>query len=42
MGYELVDYVASLREGILEAYTRIVTGFKGTDKGESRRIAATI
>ena len=30
--YELVDYVASLREGILEAYTGIVTGFKNTDK----------
>lgn len=33
MDYELVDYVAQLREGILEAYTGIVTGFKNTDKG---------
>jgi len=29
---ELVDYVSQLREGILEAYTGIVTGFKNTDK----------
>lgn len=33
LDYEMVDYVASLREGILEAYTGIVTGFKRTDKG---------
>ncbi|KAI0092262.1 armadillo-type protein [Irpex rosettiformis] len=29
---ELVEYVTQLREGILEAYTGIVGGFKGTDK----------
>ncbi|KAI0070966.1 ARM repeat-containing protein [Panus rudis PR-1116 ss-1] len=29
---DLVDYVAQLREGILEAYTGIVTGFKNTEK----------
>ncbi|KAL4253746.1 importin beta family protein [Abortiporus biennis] len=29
---ELVEYVALLREGILEAYTGIVTGFKNTEK----------
>lgn len=33
--YDLVDYVAQLREGILEAYTGIVTGFKNTEKGMS-------
>ncbi|KZT05199.1 ARM repeat-containing protein [Laetiporus sulphureus 93-53] len=29
---ELVEYAASLREGILDAYTGIVTGFKNTEK----------
>lgn len=38
MDYELVDYVSQLREGILEAYTGIVTGFKNTDKGKHSRI----
>jgi importin subunit beta-1 len=27
-----MDYVAQLREGILEAYTGVVTGFKNTEK----------
>jgi len=30
LDYELVDYVGQLREGILEAYTGIVTGLKNT------------
>ncbi|KIM58066.1 hypothetical protein SCLCIDRAFT_1218905 [Scleroderma citrinum Foug A] len=30
LDFDLVDYVAQLREGILEAYTGIVTGFKNT------------
>ena len=28
-----MDYVSQLREGILEAYTGIVTGLKKTEKG---------
>lgn len=32
MDYELVDYVSQLREGILEAYTGIVTGLKNTER----------
>jgi hypothetical protein len=31
-----MDYVGQLREGILEAYTGLVGGFKGTDKGMYR------
>ncbi|KAG6888559.1 hypothetical protein C0992_008188 [Termitomyces sp. T32_za158] len=32
LDYDIVDYVGQLREGILEAYTGIVTGFKKTQK----------
>lgn len=33
LDYDLVDYVSQLREGILEAYTGVVTGLKNTEKG---------
>jgi importin subunit beta-1 len=33
LDYESIDYIANLREGILEAHTGIVTGFKKTDRG---------
>ncbi|CAK5271145.1 unnamed protein product [Mycena citricolor] len=32
LDYDLMDYVGQLREGILEAYTGLVSGFKGTEK----------
>lgn len=32
---DLLDYVGQLREGILEAYQGIVTGFKNTDKSKT-------
>lgn len=37
MDYELQDYLSVLREGILEAYTGIITAFKGTEKGMPSR-----
>ena len=37
MDYELQDYLSVLREGILEAYTGIVTAFKTTEQGMSFR-----
>ena len=37
MDYELQDYLSVLREGILEAYTGIVTAFKGTEQGMPSR-----
>lgn len=35
LDFDLMDYVAQLREGILEAYTGVVTGFKNTDKASA-------
>lgn len=29
----MTEYASQLREGILEAYTGVVAGFKNTDKG---------
>ncbi|KAG8783278.1 karyopherin beta [Ceratobasidium sp. 428] len=34
LDYEMVDYVAQLREGILDAYVGIVAGFKAADKSD--------
>ena len=35
LDYESIDYIANLREGILEAHTGIITGFKKTERGTS-------
>ncbi|KAA1475779.1 karyopherin Kap95 [Dentipellis sp. KUC8613] len=32
LDFDSIDYIAMLREGILEAHTGIITGFKNTDK----------
>jgi len=32
LDYESIDYIANLREGILEAHIGIITGFKKTDR----------
>ncbi|KAJ3709606.1 armadillo-type protein [Lentinula raphanica] len=34
LDYDLMDYVSQLREGIIEAYTGVVTGFKNTPKAQ--------
>jgi importin subunit beta-1 len=34
----MIDYVNQLREGILEAYVGIVSGFKNTEKSPSNFI----
>ncbi|QRV75010.1 importin subunit beta-1 [Ceratobasidium sp. AG-Ba] len=34
LDYEMVDYVAQLREGILDAYVGIVAGFKAADNAD--------
>lgn len=34
----MVDYVAQLREGILDAYVGIVAGFKAADKRKFRLV----
>ncbi|KAG1897338.1 karyopherin Kap95 [Suillus fuscotomentosus] len=38
LDFDLMDYVAQLREGILEAYTGVVTGFKNTEKISSSSV----
>ncbi|KAI0314478.1 karyopherin Kap95 [Amylostereum chailletii] len=32
LDYDSIDYISTLREGILEAHTGIITGFKNTEK----------
>ncbi|KAI0270716.1 karyopherin Kap95 [Gloeopeniophorella convolvens] len=32
LNYDSIDYIINLREGILEAHTGIITGFKNTDR----------
>lgn len=34
--FDIVEYVNTLREGVLEAYTGVVGAYKGTPKGECR------
>jgi len=37
-GFEILDYIDSLNEGILEAYSGIILGLKSTGKGTSAHV----
>jgi len=38
-GFEMLDYIDSLNEGILEAYSGIILGLKGAGKGISTTVS---
>ena len=42
LDYDLLEYIITLRESILEAYTGVVTGLRSGSKGESIMLSTAI
>ena len=39
VAFDMIDYIISLRSGIVDAWSGIILAFKGTDKGISPSIS---
>ena len=42
VSFDMIDYIISLRSGIVDAWSGIILAFKGTDKGTRHSISSTV